>query len=63
MAAKKSTSPQASEGVVKVKALVPIEHDQIPYDIDEEFDLPAESVKALEDIGAIKVLSAAAKQE
>lgn len=62
MVAKKS-GVQASDGTAKVKALVPIEHDQIPYDVDEEFDLPAEAVKPLVDVGAIEVLSAASKQE
>lgn len=63
MAAKKSAGTQASGSTVKVKALVPIEHDQIPYDVDEEFDLPIESVKPLEDVGAIELLAAAPKQE
>lgn len=63
MAAKKNAASQPSEGVVKVKALVPIEHDLIPYEVGEEFDVPAEAVKALKDVGAIEVLTTATKQE
>lgn len=61
MAAKKPAPVVTKDMVfITVIALVPVEHDGERHEEGDEFDIPADRVKALADVNAIKVVGEAA---
>jgi hypothetical protein len=59
MAKKNPTGDVASVSVIALSA---IEHDGIRYEKDEKFNLPADSVAALADVNAVKVVGEVAAE-
>ena len=62
MAAKKPAPENKTPVQITVIALVPIEHDGTRYDTGDQFDLPADAVKPLADVNAVKVVGEAAEE-
>ncbi len=56
MAAAKKTST-GNALLVLVIALIAVEHDGVRYEKDEEFSLPADAVKPLADVNAVKIVA------
>jgi len=64
MAAKKASPTETQLAEVKVKALIPVEHDGVRHEPDDEFDVSSRAATALENVHAVVVLTAqAAVQE
>ena len=61
MAAKKPATGNTNSVQINVIALVPVEHDGTRYDTGDQFDLPADAVKPLADVNAVKVVGEVAE--
>lgn len=58
MAAKKASPAETQLAEVKVKALIPVEHDGVRHEPDDEFDVSSTAATALENVRAVVVLTA-----
>jgi len=59
MAAKKNSASDLA--MILVIALGAIEHDGVRYEEGEEINLPADAVKPLADVNAVKIVNEAAE--
>lgn len=50
---------RAAPATKTVKALVPIEHDQTPYDVGDTFDVTDADLKQLREVNAVELVAAA----
>jgi hypothetical protein len=53
----KTKLPVSDIVMILVIALIAIEHDGTRYEEGEEFELPAEAVKPLADVNAVKIVN------